>query len=321
LQEVAEPKPGPPLELVGDGVWSVSFERPAVNRFEYRFELVRADGSRDTICDPANPLRAPGAFGERSVVEFPGYRPPAWLRAAVPEGVVSELELAAPLLGSDQPALLWAPHGSSADEVLPLLVVLDGIEFAGFSGLTRFLDVMVARRRVPALRALMLHPTMRNDHYSANPVFAEALECELLTCLARLTRVAKDPRGRAALGASLGGLALLHAHRSRPGLFGSLFLESASVFHGRALDWAHAERVERFVDAVVSRAAWPDPIAVELVCGRVEENFGNNRQVAGALRRQGYAARLHDTRDAHNWVAWRDAWTPHLVRLLRRQFS
>ena len=31
------------------------------------------------ICDPANPQRAPGGFGEKSVLELAGYRPPEWL--------------------------------------------------------------------------------------------------------------------------------------------------------------------------------------------------------------------------------------------------
>jgi len=38
--------------------------------------------------------------------------------------------------------------------------------------------------------------------------------------------------------------------------------------------------------------------------------------VAAALRRQGHPAALHVVRDAHNFVAWRDALDPHLVDLL-----
>src|SRR5919107_1713633 len=46
---------------------------------EYRIE---ADG--ETFCDPHNPRRTPGSFGERSVIEFPGYAPPRWLPAPHP---------------------------------------------------------------------------------------------------------------------------------------------------------------------------------------------------------------------------------------------
>ena len=53
---------------------------PEADRMEYQFELTRRDGSVAIVCDPANPLKAPGPFGYKSVLEFPGYRPPEWLR-------------------------------------------------------------------------------------------------------------------------------------------------------------------------------------------------------------------------------------------------
>jgi len=37
-----------------------------------------------------------------------------------------------------------------------------------------------------------------------------------------------------------------------------------------------------------------------------------------ALRRQGYPAVLHAVPDAHNYVAWRDAFDPHLADLLTK---
>ena len=46
------------------------------------FELRHPDGWREEVCDPTNPRRAPGAFGDKSVVEFPDYRAPGWLLGA-----------------------------------------------------------------------------------------------------------------------------------------------------------------------------------------------------------------------------------------------
>ena len=48
--------------------------RPAVDRMEYLLELRHPNDGRETITDPANPLRAAGAFGDKSVIEFPGYQ-------------------------------------------------------------------------------------------------------------------------------------------------------------------------------------------------------------------------------------------------------
>src|SRR4051794_34096608 len=66
----------------GDG-WVLNVQLPDVNRLEYKLEVTDADGNSDWICDPGNPKRAPGAFGEKSVLELPGYTPPAWLEASV----------------------------------------------------------------------------------------------------------------------------------------------------------------------------------------------------------------------------------------------
>ena len=68
-----------------DAGWQLDLARPPVSRMEYLLELRHADGSLEVVTDPANPLRARGAFGDKSVLEFPGYRPPAWLAAVVDE--------------------------------------------------------------------------------------------------------------------------------------------------------------------------------------------------------------------------------------------
>jgi enterochelin esterase family protein len=59
-------------------------------------------------------------------------------------------------------------------------------------------------------------------------------------------------------------------------------------------------------------------IPLVLTCGTVEENLAANRALEETLRARGYDARLHEIRDGHNWVAWRDSLDPHLRRLLQR---
>jgi len=133
--------------------------------------------------------------------------------------------------------------------------------------------------------------------------------------------VAPGRRFRVGLGASLGGLAVLHAHRQADA-FGAVFCQSSSFLHHEyTLGSAHLERIKDFVDEVLETASWPAPIPVTLTCGTVEPNLANNRECAAALTSQGYRAALHVVRDAHNWIAWRDAWTPHLVDLLGKVWS
>ena len=111
VQEVVLPRAPVPFSPGPNGVWKLRFERPPVRRFEYRFELSFTDGHHETVLDPANPLRGPGAFGERSVIEFPDYRPPPFVGSHSPRGEVLELALPSLLLGDDQPAILWSARG------------------------------------------------------------------------------------------------------------------------------------------------------------------------------------------------------------------
>ena len=60
-----------------------------VARLEYALELTGADGASEQACDPGNPRRVPGAFGEKSVLLLDGYVPPAWLEADAVAGATA----------------------------------------------------------------------------------------------------------------------------------------------------------------------------------------------------------------------------------------
>jgi len=300
-QELERPRSGPAL-ILRDGHWELEYRRPQVDRMEYRLEV---DG--DSVCDPGNPRRTPGAFGDRSVVEFPGYAPPAWLAASDPGAP-------API---GERTRLWAPPDTDPREPLPLLVAHDGSEYERLSGLTRLIAGAIAGGRVPRCRVALLDPGDRDDDYSASARYARALTARL-PLLAPAT-------AHAGIGASLGALALLHARWQHPGAFGALMLQSGSFFRQR---WDRQEsgfprfrRVSRFVGNVLNAPTAPTPIPIALTCGAPEENLANNRAVASALRRQGHHVTLHVNRDAHNHVAWRDTLDPHLVELLARAWG
>ena len=308
-QEVARPRPGPPFSW-RDGAWRLRFPRPPVDRLEY---LLGIDG--EFAPDPASPLRAPGPFGDKSVVEWPEYSAPVWLAAPATEGPAEWLELRCRRLVARVPVLLYRTP-EPPDRDAPLLVVHDGPEYARFSSLTRFLDVASAARRIPPLTAALIQPIDRNETYSASALYAGALARELLPELAE-----RAPHGRRlGMGASLGALAMLHAHRRHPRTFDGLCLQSGSFFRQR---WDKVEssfpryrRITRFVGTVLRADDSVRPIPVVLTCGAAEENLENNRAVAVALANRGYDTRLVEMRDAHNWTCWRDGFDPALIDLL-----
>ncbi len=299
------------------GEWRLTLARPPVHRMEYKIQLRRPDGDTEEICDPANPLRAPGAFGDKSVIEFPGYTVPKWLDAKHVDGERVGLTIPAPLLGHDVEALVWTPDEPA--EPLPLLVAHDGPEYERLAGLTGFVAALIAEERLPRCRVALLAPGARDDNYSANPRYAATLHQRVVPALRDAVAVTGPIAG---MGASLGGLAMLHAQRALPGLFGALFLQSAS-FLTRELDpqedgrFGKFAQVDAYVQQVLAEGAPAETVPAVLTCGLAEENLANNRQMAATLARQGYAARLVEVPDAHNYVGWRDAFDPALAGLLR----
>jgi hypothetical protein len=284
--ELAEPLP---TDFSRRGrTWRLDVPRPDVDRMEYLLSVIR-DGSDAFAPDPGNPRRASGPFGEKSVVEFPEYRPPAWIGRS-PDGW---LPPAPRVIGGIEVTLL-------DDGLGPLLVVHDGPEYAEFSQLLIYLQGL------RPLRVALLQPRNRNDEYSASAVYARRLVERVLPELPQAPRIG--------VGASLGALALLHAERVYPHTFSGLFLQSGSFFRRRQETyergfWRFA-RITRFV-AALHRGSLPSEIPIVLTCGTGEENLECNRALARTLQ-----APLHEVRDAHNWTAWRDSLDPHLCELV-----
>ncbi len=317
--------PGDQLDFHRDGDgWRLAVGLPPVNRMEYLLEFRYPDGRPEgrtvTVTDPGNPRQAPGAFGPKSVLEFPAYRPPGWLTAPGEAGRLGTFDVPAAWLGDVVPVLTWAPADAPDDEPLPLLVAHDGPEYVALASLTSYLAAGVAGRWLPRLRAALLGPGSRDRWYSANAGYARALAGAVLPALGRRLAVTR----RIGMGPSLGGLAMLHAYCRYPDAFDGLFLQSGSFFSPRfdahERRFPYYSRVVRFVagvDAGARSGALPDRrVPVVLTCGAIEENLANNRLMAQSLRARGYPAELAEVPDMHNYTAWRDAFQPHLTALV-----
>jgi enterochelin esterase-like enzyme len=298
--------------------WELSIARPPVSRMEYLLELHHRDGGVQSVPDAGNPCSAPGAFGTKSVREFACYTPPAWLTAPAEAGSTQDFELPARQFDAAISVRIWSPADAPDDEPLPLLIAHDGPEFDSLAGLTGYLAAGVTGGWLPRMRAALLGPGSRDRWYSANAGYARALRQVVIPGLTG--RVAT--KARVGMGASLGALAMLHAHSRYPDAFDALFLQSGSFFtpsfDGHERRFPYYRRITAFV-AGVQAGRLPDrAVPVVMTCGVIEENLANNQLLAGILAGHGYPVSLHEVPDLHNFTAWRDALDPHLTGLLRQ---
>jgi enterochelin esterase-like enzyme len=304
-----------------DGEWVLDLRPPDVQRLEYQLELVGPGGSVEYALDPGNPHRAPGAFGEKSVLLLPGYREPAWLSHDAVEGRYSELEVPGRGLGASVAIRVWEP-ADAGDRPLRLLLAHDGPEYDALASLTRFAATKIAAGELPPHRVALLAPGDRDQWYSASKVYGRVLAHDVIPAI----RDAVPTVGAlAGMGASLGALSMLHLQRTYPRTLGALFLQSGSFFLPRTdpqeRRFPRFARVVRFVRATQRDGALALPIPVTLTVGKAEENAANNRAMAHALAEQGYEVELEEVPDMHNYTGWRDAFDPYLTRLLQRAWA
>ncbi len=299
-----------------NGGWVLRLPPTRLARLEYQLELADHDGMTRIVCDSGNPERAPGAFGEKSVALAPGYRPPGWLNERGTTGVIHKVGVR--VLGQEVAVAIWSPDEGR----LPLLVAHDGSEYDALAGLTHYAGAMIERGTLGPFRVALLAPGDRDEWYSASAVYGRALCRRILPAVRDEVDVAGPPVG---MGASLGALALLQVQRAWPAEFSGLFLQSGSFFmpsfDRHESRFPRYRRITRFVAGVLRAPAASNPVRVTLTCGVEEENIHNNRAMTSSLAAQAYPARLHEVPDLHNYTSWRDAFDPHLTRLLVRLWT
>ncbi|AGL18362.1 esterase family protein [Actinoplanes sp. N902-109] len=211
---------------------------------------------------------------------------------------------------------LWSPPVRT-DRVV---VVHDGPDYERYGGIVAFSEQAIATGRLPAYHLALLSPDDRLEEYSANPAYAHALAERVLP---RIGRELGTDRPVIGVGASLGALAMLHAQRRHPHRFAGLLLQSGSFFQPRfdrqESGFARWLRIVRFTGRVIRATGGPG-VPIALTCGTVEENLANNRDMARALARQGYAVEYAEVPGGHDWEAWRAALDPHFAALVTKVY-
>src|ERR1700722_16325649 len=125
------------------GSWELRLSRPPVDRMEYLIEITDHNDQRMTITDPGNPLQVDGAFGPKSVVQFPDYRAPAWLMQSDAPDTTLPPAIDTKAHDATITGMLWSPVSLASDEPAPMLLVHDGPEYAKLGSFTHYLGALI----------------------------------------------------------------------------------------------------------------------------------------------------------------------------------
>jgi enterochelin esterase family protein len=213
-------------------------------------------------------------------------------------------------LRRDQPFWLYLPARFRSVIRYPLLIVHDGRDYLDYTAFKTVLDNLIHRGEVAELVVAFVPPGgNRLKEYANNAPHARFVARELTPYLLDNLPLVPTPDGRTLMGSSFGGVATVSTAARYPGVFGSLFLESASLVF-TDIGGAHGggpvfDPVVKFVNAYRAR---PRRIAerIFMTCGVYEPLITPNRSMITTFRETGMDVRYVEARDGHNWENWRD---------------
>lgn len=295
--------------LEGTDLWALRMELPAKSRFEYKFEVIR-NGNRDLILDRLNGVTAQDPFGANSVCQGYGYTRPPWTLndPEARRGTLTGFQMHSTAFESRRDIQVYLPARFRRSRSYPLLIVHDGADYLRYADFQTVLDNLIHRLEIPAMIVAMTQSPDRLVEYTGDLRHARFIGDELLHEMKAKFPLIDNSSARGLMGASLGGVASLHAARQYPNRFGQLLLQSGSFAFsdlGQHQKGPIFDPVVRFVNEYRKK---PMALAekIYMSCGIYESLIYENRSLVPLLQAQGMQVNFEEARDAHNWENWRD---------------
>jgi len=283
------------------------------------------------IADPLNPCAPHGnARGVRlSGIHLPeALSQQAWL--AVDAGRAPEvdekpfrLEWNSMRLGNRRRCWLWRPEEAEEAD-LPLVVVLDGQNWAISMSLLPVLEQQTRQGDLPAAAWLMIDAiddVTRSRELACNADFWLAVQEELLPLAKEIVPFTDDPASTVVAGQSYGGLAALYAGLNWPQRFGCVLSQSGSFWWPNMKFMTHYEAREQhekgYLTQQVSRRPNAVPLRIFQEAGLLEQDIlFVNQQMRQALLEAGHKVHYRSYHGGHDVLCWRGGLTDGVCWLL-----
>jgi len=308
-----------PLPLSkADGIWSVTTPPLDPSLYWYTFLV----NGRSQL-DPVNPEVYPNLSFLNSFVAVTGTGPLPWVERDVPHGVVHHHRYTSKLVkglpGGHSDYLVYTPPGYDPKGApYPVLYLLHGFGQTASNWTLEgranvILDNLLSEGKARPM--LIVMPFGYGDmdvlpfNWDAkiadnNRQFARVFTEEVMPAVASAYNVARDRRGRAIAGLSMGGLQSLEIGLNHPDLFAYVgaFSASAAEFHDTPFTAALTPRAADF------RLLWFGCGTGEIFKenGKVDDNLVDNRKIEADLRSRGFQVEDVPLPGMHTWKVWHE---------------
>lgn len=290
----------PTFKRLARELWACSIRFPAEAYLEYTYVL---GGERQP--DPYNQRTTPNGIGKENhyfYMPAGGPTPFAHRDRSVPRGTVTRYIIQNRsreyVTGRQRTVHLYQPPVA---ELVPLVVVWDGVDYLRRARLPVILDNLIAQRHISPVAMAMVQNGggARMLEYACSDTTLGFLVKSILP-LARANLRLTDPLrgGYGVLGASMGGLMALYTGVRLPHIFNKVLTQSGAFSH---------DEYELVVYDLI-RHAPITPIKIWMDVGAYD--FGeirtSNQAMAKLLQKNGHAVTFHQYNAGHNFPAWRD---------------
>jgi enterochelin esterase-like enzyme len=224
-------------------IWLLKAKFPKDARLDYK--IVVNDGT--WLLDPCNQAQQWSGVGGGSPNSE--LRMPAWkedpLTVEPIENVKrgklqKDLLLNSKILGYQTTYSIYIPHGYKATHQHPIIYVTDGYEYMHerLGNMVTVLDNLIFLGKIQPIIAVFIdhrEPINRSNNrrmqeLAMNEKYLQFLTDELIPVVEKNYTVSKDPKQRAVLGNSMGGLSAAYFAFSRPDVFGLAGIQSPSFW-------------------------------------------------------------------------------------------
>jgi len=293
---------GTPVSLVpaAPGVWTQTLTLPRDAYVEYSYWQ---DGQR--VPDPLSRNTVPDGLGHMNHYFYMPEAAPTPLtrrRRGVPRGQVTRhiLEHDFLLGGRGRTVHLYQPPTSQPS---PLLVVLDGQDYAPRGRLIQIVDNLITQGRIRPVALAMVHHggRLRGIEYGCSEAHMGALLHLLPLAQSQLHLLdwKEHPGAYGIMGASMGGLMALFVGLRLSHIFGKVLSQSGAF----EIDWYETVVLD------LVRHGPRRPLKIWMDVGRLEWLLEPNRAMHALLQEKGYDVTYSEFSGGHNYTSWRnDLW-------------
>ncbi len=178
---------------------------------------------KEAVADPLNPRTVQAYAGPRSEVRMPFWTPqPEVEDGDAPQGELIAEAITSKYLGGQRRAWFYLPPGyaAAADQLFPVMYVLDGANYVEKMDVPRVLDRLIAAKAIPPLIAVFVEPADRQEEYSRSQRWRAFMATELVPMVDKRFRTFPAPDHRIILGSSLAAYGAVDLAVEYPSLFG-----------------------------------------------------------------------------------------------------